>query len=83
MSSPFPGMDPYLEDRQHWHSFHHLISDEIMAQLNLSLGDKYYADVEVTTTLEEIGISTGSSVYPDAAISQSAKRAMLAGLPRR
>jgi hypothetical protein len=22
MASPFPGMDPYLEDRAHWPDFH-------------------------------------------------------------
>lgn len=68
MASPFPGMDPYLESNEHWPSFHHLLADEIMAQLNRLLSEKYYADLEVRTILEEVGIATTSVVYPDAAV---------------
>lgn len=68
MSSPFPGMDPYLEDSEHWHSFHHLLADEIMAQLNGLLGEKYYADVEVSTVLEEVGIGATYPAYPDSGV---------------
>jgi hypothetical protein len=35
------------------------------------LSDKYYADVEVKTFLEEVGIATTQLVYPDAAIIES------------
>lgn len=66
MQSPFPGMDPYLEDNEHWRSFHHLLADEIMTQLNQSLSPRYYADVEIHTLLEEVGIA--SSAYPDSGI---------------
>jgi hypothetical protein len=75
MASPFPGMDPYLEDNQHWPSFHHLLTDEIMAQLNTILSDKYYADVEVRTVLEEIGIAATHVIYPDAAVLEAAPQA--------
>ena len=46
MPSPFPGMDPYLEDKDIWPGFHHSLADEIKAQLNPVIGPKYYADVE-------------------------------------
>lgn len=68
MASPFPGMDPYLESKEIWPGFHHLLADEIMAQLNARLSDKYYADVEVKTFLEEVGIATTRLIYPDAAV---------------
>lgn len=68
MPSPFPGMDPYLEDREHWRSFHHLLADEIMAQLNGILSERYYADVEVRTTLEEVSILTEHTVFPDTGV---------------
>jgi hypothetical protein len=59
-------MDPYLEDNEHWHSFHHLLADEIMAQLNNKLSPRYYADVEIYTLLEEVGVAT--TAYPDSGI---------------
>lgn len=68
MQSPFPGMDPYLEAKEIWPGFHHLLADEIMAQLNAHLSPRYYADVDVRTVLEEISIATTSIVYPDAAV---------------
>ena len=68
MSSPFPGMDPYLEAPEIWRGFHHLLADEIIAQLNEKLSPRYYADVEVRTVLEEVGVATTKTVYPDAAI---------------
>lgn len=68
MPSLFPGMDPYLEDSENWRSFHHLLADEIMTQLNTLLSAKYYADVEVRTLLEELGIATNYPIYPDAAV---------------
>src|SRR5688572_25122990 len=68
MPSPFPGMDPYLEAPEHWRSFHHLLADEIMAQLNCTLSERYYADVEVRTMLEEVSISTMHIVFPDTGV---------------
>jgi hypothetical protein len=68
MSSPFPGMDPYLEAPEIWRGFHHLLADEIIAQLNAILSPRYYADVEVRTVLEEVGVATTKTVYPDAGI---------------
>ena len=34
MSSPFPGMDPYIEDPEVWSDFHGGLADEMRAQLN-------------------------------------------------
>ena len=68
MPSQFPGMDPYLETPEHWRSFHHLLADEIMAQLNRALSDRYYADVEIRTVLEEVGIATVRTVVPDTGV---------------
>jgi len=72
MSSPFPGMDPYLEDSEQWRSFHHLLADEIMTQLNSVLDAHYYADVEVRTLLEEVSIAAEYPIYPDAAVLEMA-----------
>jgi hypothetical protein len=68
MSSPFPGMDPFLEALDLWRGFHHSLADEIKAQLNAVLSPRYYADVEVYTVLEEVGVATATTIYPDAAV---------------
>ncbi|MCB0111152.1 MAG: DUF4058 family protein [Caldilineaceae bacterium] len=67
MASPFPGMDPYFESTENWQSFHHHLAEEITATLNRELSRKYFAEVEVHTIIDEVGIGTHSS-YPDAAI---------------
>jgi hypothetical protein len=68
MSSPFPGMDPYLEDRHIWPGFHHSLAEEIKTQLNRQIGPKYYADVEVRTVMQEVGIASQRVMYPDTAV---------------
>ncbi|MEO6811123.1 MAG: DUF4058 family protein [Isosphaeraceae bacterium] len=46
MPSPFPGMDPYLEDPRHWSNVHHGLISEIQAQLTARLRPNYYVRVE-------------------------------------
>jgi hypothetical protein len=43
MPSPFPGMDPYLEDPQLWPSVHHLLISQIGTTLNPLLPPGYMA----------------------------------------
>lgn len=64
----FPGMDPYLEDAALWPGFHHLLADELVAQLNARIGPKYFADVDVRTVLQDVAIGTLQTVLPDAAV---------------
>ncbi len=47
MSSPFPGMSPYLEDAAYWFSIHHWLITEIARLLNQQLAPKYVVVVEV------------------------------------
>lgn len=69
MPSPFPGMDPYLEDRSIWPGFHHSLAEELRGMLNAHIGPKYYADVEVHTVFEEISVATSGVVrYPDVGV---------------
>jgi hypothetical protein len=53
MPSPFPGMDPYLENPSIWPDFHHSVSGEIRNALNTQLPSPYYARVEMRP---EVGI---------------------------
>lgn len=75
-SSPFPGMDPYLEDSTHWHGFHQYLADAIVDALNPQIVPKYYADAEVHAAQQELVISqtpphaqsSTHHIYPDVAV---------------
>jgi hypothetical protein len=69
MPSPFPGMDPYLEDYL-WPDFHHRIATEISRVLAPQLRPRYVARLAVQVIQDqqpgaEIGI-----MYPDVEILQ-------------
>ncbi len=57
MPSPFPGMDPYLEDRHLWAGFHNSLADEISKALNRDLPPPYWSQIEMRT---EVGIADES-----------------------
>jgi hypothetical protein len=61
-------MDPYLEDSKNWAGFHQFLATNIAAQLNMMIGPKYYADIEVRTIIQGVDISARQSMYPDAGI---------------
>lgn len=46
MPSPFPGMDPYLEDPAVWSGFHHAFLSAIQEQLAPQLRPNYFVRVE-------------------------------------
>jgi hypothetical protein len=46
MPSPFPGMDPYIEDPELWYSFHQALGAEIQIRLASLLPPAYYAEIE-------------------------------------
>jgi hypothetical protein len=48
MRSPFPGMDPYLEDPGGWPGVHGLLITAIRADLNRRLGPRFVADADTT-----------------------------------
>ena len=58
----------YLEAPEIWRGFYHALASEIITQLHAVLSPRYYADVEVRTVLEAVGIAATKTVYPDAAI---------------
>lgn len=69
MTSPFPGMDPYLEDPAFWQSFHTRLATELADQLTPQIVPHYYADVELQTVSDEISLTTRShTMRPDTGI---------------
>lgn len=81
MPSPFPGMDPYLEDPEIWRGFHHSFADDLKRELNPLIGPKYYADVEVRTVVEQVNVSLASMVSDAAVLEKTG--AVLASEPGR
>jgi hypothetical protein len=63
--SPFPGMDPYLEDPEIWRGLHHRLISAADDQLQPQLVPRgYYVDVESRIWLEE----PDRAIYPDLAL---------------
>ena len=47
MPSPFPGMDPWLEEPSRWAGFHHSLVVEISYAITATLPKRFFADIEV------------------------------------
>src|SRR3712207_1004059 len=68
MPSPFPGMDPYLEDAEVWQDFHHALAEEVKRTLNRRIGPKYYAAVETQSVPRDLDVEISSRVRPDVSV---------------
>lgn len=58
MPSPFPGMDPYLEDSKHWPAFHHHMVAALYQLLLPGLVDRYRARVGARSYTSELALFT-------------------------
>lgn len=72
MPSPFPGMDPYIEQSKIWPDFHNRLADEISARLNRQIRPTYFARLIPHTTYEVIEIASArwQTVRPDIGVWQ-------------
>jgi Protein of unknown function (DUF4058) len=71
MASPFPGMDPYLEQSAFWSSFHSKFIVALADAIEAKLDQDYYVEVETRTYLE--GDGTGLLVgIPDVSVGRNA-----------
>lgn len=71
MISPFPGMDPYLEDPAFWPDFHHLFLDDWCEAVADLLPEPYEARLNERVNL----VQMSPEVYPDISVSQGAPAA--------
>ncbi|MEM7793876.1 MAG: DUF4058 family protein [Cyanobacteria bacterium P01_C01_bin.118] len=53
MPSPFPGMDPFIEQPAYWASFHSRLIVALANAIEAGLGQEYYVEVEVRSYLSE------------------------------
>lgn len=73
MPSPFPGMDPYLEDRELWRDVHHELISQIRAVLTPKLRPKYLARVELRVYVEDEDDPARQERFPDVRIETAKK----------
>ena len=68
MPSPFPGMDPYIEDPEVWSDFHSDLAGEIRAQLNPHIQPAYVARLVPRVTYDIVEVARTRGVRPDVAV---------------
>ncbi len=66
MPSPFPGMDPYLEDQEHWMNVHHRLITEVGDRLAEQLRPRYFVSVEERAYLTNDDDPAWKTIVPDA-----------------
>jgi hypothetical protein len=81
MPSPFPGMDPYLENPEIWPDFHNSLAAAIRGELNRVLHPPFYARLE---SRAELGIAIGpvkgsSRAIADVGVAQRSEDASAQG----
>lgn len=77
MPSPFPGMDPYIEQRELWSDFHNDLAAEIRAALNQKVQPKYFARNTRYVTYDTIEVDTfrPEGLYTDVGVWESQPQA--------
>jgi hypothetical protein len=68
MPSPFPGMDPYIEDPEVWSDFHSDLAGEIRAQLNPLIQPTYVARLVPRVAYDVVEVARTRGVRPDVGI---------------
>jgi Protein of unknown function (DUF4058) len=74
MSSPFPGVDPYLEGQQFWEDFHPSFLTYLRDLLNDVLPGRYVAQLGERFRLVELSAGKSRSVRSDVAVVEPAGR---------
>src|SRR4051794_9210915 len=79
MPSPFPGMDPYLEDPAFWRDFHGEFIYACRAEISSGLPEGYEAAVDEQVRLidlppEELPSARVKDILPDVAVLRSRGR---------
>ncbi len=70
MPSPFPGMDPYIEDPEVWGDFYNNLASEIQGQLNKTIRPRYVARLIPYVTYEVVEIEKTRGIRPDVGVWQ-------------
>lgn len=74
MPSPFPGMDPYLEDPAYWADFHHTFIGCWREAIADALPPEYDARLDESIDLVQMSPQVIRLIYPDIAVSKGPRR---------
>ncbi len=67
MPSPFPGMDPYLEDPSLWPDVHHELLSVARERLNRQLRPQYHVRVQERVYISDENDPGRKAITPDVA----------------
>jgi len=70
LPSPFPGMDPYIEQPEVWSDFHGALAEVVRSQLNELIRPRYVARMTPHMTYETVEIESRRVGYPDVGLWQ-------------
>ncbi|MDQ2995951.1 MAG: DUF4058 family protein [Chloroflexota bacterium] len=70
MISPFPGMDPYLEDRRLWPSVHHRLISSISDMITMQVAPHFYVTIEERVYITSPDEDDETSFVPDVYLMQ-------------
>src|SRR5438874_2022299 len=82
MTSPFPGMDPYLEDPAFWEDFHRRFITQVADMLLQRLPEAYDAHIDERVRLVAAESGRSGSRLPDVSIDWNETSAVSLGRPR-
>jgi hypothetical protein len=71
MPSPFPGMDPYLENPSRWPGVHHWLITSICEHLDRQLRPRYYTLVEDRVYISDELDAGRAVIIPDVSLAKS------------
>ncbi len=72
MPSPFPGMDPYLENLALWRDFHQRLATQVADQLQPLIRPRYVAQLEPRIEIGAVAEPVSTVVaYPDLGVSET------------
>jgi hypothetical protein len=74
MPSPFPGMDPYLEDPAVWRDFHTDFLANVRAALNAALPESYSAQIEEAVRIVQFDPPAERATNPDVTVTRDPSR---------
>ncbi len=76
MPSPFPGMDPYLEQPALWADFHNRLATQIADQLAPLIEPRYVARLATRFVTDHLDPSEVAIMYPDVSVARQTHRTL-------
>lgn len=73
-ASPFPGMDPFLEDPAFWEGFHDVLITECMYQVEQGLPDGYISNVKERAEVISVDDPAAKVYVPDIGVAREFPR---------